>query len=113
MNLSISQVHVPDPDPWTAADCRMNEDGSAILVAHPISFWGGCSSFSCDVGCGSKRDTQSDSRESLPLHPGFSCVRRGLDQEGSSDGMYSAARLDKSQSRISERLTGYRIALLY
>lgn len=82
----------------------MNEDRSAILVANPISFWGGCSCFSCDVGCGSKRDTQSDSRESLPLHPSFSCVCRGLDQEDNSDGIYYVARLNKDQRRSSRGL---------
>lgn len=88
MNLSILRVLVPDPNPWTAADCRLNEDGSAILVANPISFWGGRSCFSCELGCGSKRDAQSDSHESLPLHPGFSCASRGLDLEGNSDDIY-------------------------
>ena len=38
MNLSIARVLVLDPSPWTAADCRMNVDGSAILVVNPISF---------------------------------------------------------------------------
>lgn len=77
-------------------------------------FWGGCSCFSCDVGCGSKRDTQSDSRASrFPCIPAFLVCAGALTRRAILMGYIALHAFIGINVAAAENLTGSRMPLRY